>query len=260
MPSRLATSMTAPAASRTWPTEPGAPVIPSACRVWIESITQTSGRSASSVASTGLDRGLGERRHRRAPRRRAARPAAGPAPPTPRRRRRATRRPARAEVAERHPGQGALADPGRAAEQDQRARHQAAAEHAVELGDPGAQPVDRRRLDLAQRHRPCGRRRGGPPAPRAGARRRGSAAPRPACSTPRSPGSARSRSARRGRTPGRRTGVSPRHPLRLRTPWDESTPVPQRRPSCVRPFDASRPAAVIGAAKADPDGLRRRER
>ena len=44
--------MTPPAASRTWPTEPGAPVMPSACRVWIESITQTSGRSASSVAST----------------------------------------------------------------------------------------------------------------------------------------------------------------------------------------------------------------
>ena len=52
MSSRLATSMIAAAHSRTCPTEPGAPVIPSACSVWIESITQTSGRSASSVAST----------------------------------------------------------------------------------------------------------------------------------------------------------------------------------------------------------------
>ena len=52
MPSRLATSMIAPAASRTWPTDPGAPVIPSTYSVWIESITQASGRSASSAAST----------------------------------------------------------------------------------------------------------------------------------------------------------------------------------------------------------------
>ena len=40
---------------------PGAPVMPSACRVWIESITQTAGRSASSVGEDGLDRGLGQR-------------------------------------------------------------------------------------------------------------------------------------------------------------------------------------------------------
>ena len=57
------------------------------------------------------------------------------------------------EVAERHPGEGRLADPGRAAEQDQRAGDEAAAEHAVELGDPGAQPVDRGRRDVAQRDR-----------------------------------------------------------------------------------------------------------
>ena len=49
---RFATSIIALAASRTCPTEPGAPVIPSACSVWIESITQASGRSASSVAIT----------------------------------------------------------------------------------------------------------------------------------------------------------------------------------------------------------------
>ena len=44
--------MIAVAASRTCPTEPGAPLSPSACIVWIESITQTSGPSASIVAST----------------------------------------------------------------------------------------------------------------------------------------------------------------------------------------------------------------
>ena len=49
---RFAASITALAASRTCPTEPGAPVIPSACSVWIESITQAAGRSASSVART----------------------------------------------------------------------------------------------------------------------------------------------------------------------------------------------------------------
>ena len=47
---RLATCMIAAAASRTWPTDPGAPPISSTCRVWIESTTQASGRSASSVA------------------------------------------------------------------------------------------------------------------------------------------------------------------------------------------------------------------
>ena len=40
------------AASRTCPTEPGAPLMPSAWRVWTESITQAAGRSASSVAVT----------------------------------------------------------------------------------------------------------------------------------------------------------------------------------------------------------------
>ena len=48
-----------------------------------------------------------------------------------------------------------------AAEQHHRARHQAAAEHAVELVDAGAQPADRGRRDVAQRTglaavpRPC---------------------------------------------------------------------------------------------------------
>ena len=48
----FATRASRPATSRTWPTDPAAPVSPAACSVWTESITQTSGRSASSVAST----------------------------------------------------------------------------------------------------------------------------------------------------------------------------------------------------------------
>ena len=52
MPIRFATSMTSFADSRTWATDPGAPVSSDECRVWIESITQASGRSASSAAST----------------------------------------------------------------------------------------------------------------------------------------------------------------------------------------------------------------
>ena len=112
--------------------------------------------------------------------------------------------PGGAEVAERHPGQRRLADPGRAAEQDQRARDEAAAEDPVELGDPGAQPVDLGRRDVAQRHRP--RRRARPPRrrPPLAPASRPASAPRPACSTRRSRRSARTRSAPRGRRTGRR--------------------------------------------------------
>ena len=46
------------------------------------------------------------------------------------------RLPAGGDVGERHRGQGALPDPRGPAEQDERARHHAAAEHAVELADP----------------------------------------------------------------------------------------------------------------------------
>ena len=67
------------------------------------------------------------------------------------------------EVAERHRGQRRLADAGRAAEQHERAGHEPAAEHAVELADPGLQPRDLRRLDLGEGDgldRPAGRGRG----------------------------------------------------------------------------------------------------
>ena len=61
-----------------------------------------------------------------------------------------------AQVAERAGGDRRLADARRAAEQDERAGHEAAAEHAVELADAGAQARDARRLDLGQ---PDGRQR-----------------------------------------------------------------------------------------------------
>ena len=64
------------------------------------------------------------------------------------------RRPGAGEVAERHRGQRRLADAGRAAEQHERAGHEPAPEHAVELPDPGAQPRDLRRLDVGERDRP----------------------------------------------------------------------------------------------------------
>ena len=44
--------------------------------------------------------------------------------------------------------------PGRAADQHERARHEAAAEHAVELADAGAHARHRRGLDLGERDRP----------------------------------------------------------------------------------------------------------
>ena len=52
------------------------------------------------------------------------------------------RAPGAREVAQRHAGQRRLADARRAAEQHERAGHEAAAEHAVELADPGRQPRD----------------------------------------------------------------------------------------------------------------------
>ena len=66
MPLRLATSISALAASRTCATEPGALVSSAECSVWTESTTQASGRSASIAATTRAEVRLGERRHRRA--------------------------------------------------------------------------------------------------------------------------------------------------------------------------------------------------
>jgi hypothetical protein len=74
-------------------------------------------------------------------------------------------------MAEDHAGQGRLADAGRAAEQDHRPRDDAAPQHAVELSDPGLQPGDPLRGDVAQRHRPPGRCAAARGAPRPAGRR-----------------------------------------------------------------------------------------
>ena len=143
---------------------------PRACSVCTESITQTSGRSGSSVAST-VSRSVSASTGPAARPRAAARPAAGSAPPTPRRRRTASAGPAPSRLPERHRRERRLADAGRAADQHERAGHEAAAEDAVELADPGLQPRVARRLDVGEPQR-LGR------AARAPRRRAASAAPR----------------------------------------------------------------------------------
>ena len=177
--------MIRPATSRTWPTEPGAPVSSAACSVCTESITQTSGRSASSVARTA-SRSVSATTGTwsAAPPSRSARSricAADSSPET-----YSVARPAAGEVAERHRGQGRLADARRAAEQHQRPGHEAAAEHPVELADPGREPRDPGRTSASV----TGLRPGRPRAPAAPRPRRRGRTPRRACSTPRSRGTA----------------------------------------------------------------------
>ena len=75
------------------------------------------------------------------------------------------------EVRRRLQQQRGLADAGLAAEQHERARHDAAAEHAVELVDAGRQPHGLRRFDVGVQRRACSTRR----AARSGARAPGAA-------------------------------------------------------------------------------------
>ena len=115
------------------------------------------------------------------------------------------------QVSEHHVRQRRLADPGRAAEQHQRAGHQAAAEDAIELADAGRHAPDAaphrppragRRETSRSRAAPAPRVAAGPgehPAPRAGAQR----APPRACSTPHTPGTARATGRTGGRTESR---------------------------------------------------------
>ncbi len=98
-----------------------------------------------------------------------------------------------------------LADAGLAADEHERRGHEPAAEHAVELGDAGRDPV--RLLGLR-------RRRAGGAARRSAARRhRAAAAPRrPSSRTPRSRGSGRASGRWRCRTRCRRAGRPPPSP------------------------------------------------
>src|SRR5204862_4994955 len=68
---------------------------------------------------------------------------------------------------ERTAGDGRLADAGRAADQDERAWHEAAAQNTVELADAGLETAHRRGPHLRERNRPQGA-----GSPRASGRRR----------------------------------------------------------------------------------------
>ena len=152
MPSRLATSMIAAGRLPHLPHGPRRPGHP----LDVQRLDRVDHAGVGSLRlerrEHGLDRGLGQDRHRQ-------RVVAQPLGPQPHLGGRLLAGdvedapPGGAEVAERHPGERALADSRRAAEQDQRARHEPAAQHPIELGDPGEQAIDGRRLHLAQRDR-----------------------------------------------------------------------------------------------------------
>ena len=150
--------------------------------------------------------GLGDHRHRQR--------LAGPQPlcPQPDLRRRLlgrhVQRPAArgAQVGQHHRRQRRLADPGRAADQHQRAGHDPAAEDVVELADAGAQPAVVVGLHLAQRDRldrlnAAPKRAADRPAALPG---RAVARARPACSTRRTPDSVPPSGQSHGRTVSRR--------------------------------------------------------
>ena len=148
----LATRISAAATSLTWVTPPGTPSMPAAPMVCTESTTSSVGTHLLDVGEHGAEVGLGGEEQ-------LVVDAAG------------------AVGAQPHLGGGllagdveraalvagglrghleqqrALADAGLAGEQDRRARHQAAAEHPVELGHPAG--AERRLLDrhLADRDR-----------------------------------------------------------------------------------------------------------
>ena len=212
-------------------------------------MTQTSGRSASERRHHGLQVGL--RQHRDVERR--AREPLGAQADLRRRllARDVERPPAGAlQVAERHRRQRRLADARRAADQHQRAGHEPAAEHAVQLADrrsAGARAAtaltvgQRHRLDRAPGRRAC---RGRPPW-------RARAPPRPACSTPRTPGTA----------PCHR-GVSPPQAEQVKTvvARGHGSDDGRRRAGRVRPRPGRRQRAVPSAGGSAPQrhGLRGR--
>ena len=162
MPLRLATSITRVATSRTWPTVPAAPLRSAAVSVCTESITQTSGRAASSTARRRVEVRLREDRDVERSGRGSLLEPLGSQPDLRRGLLAADvqRRAARAlEQAERHRRERRLADPRRAAEQDQRAGNEAPAEQAIQLADPGLKARRAVGGDVAQAQR-LGRSRG----------------------------------------------------------------------------------------------------
>ena len=181
-PRSLASRTSRWAHARTWATEPGAEptvgVVDGLDRVDDE---RASGATSSSV---GERRGRGRvsaTSHRPSvERRRGARPAAAPAGATPRPTRRARGPPATtaADLGQ----QRRLADARLAADERDRAGHEPAAEHPVELGDAGRAGRRTRRVDLGDRR--------GREAADAGALEPPTAppAPRRGCPTRRTPG------------------------------------------------------------------------
>ena len=137
-------------------TEPGGEPSSGSTTVWMESTTTTDGRTSSSAATiagstlSAMQPQAGLARHRAAP--------PGPAPaacsPRPRRRGRA-RRPPPAGPAPASSERG-LADAGLAAEEGDRARHQASAQDPVELGHPRG-PAPRSRSRRPRGSAPAGR-------------------------------------------------------------------------------------------------------
>ena len=163
----LATRISRPATSRTWPTEPGEP------RQRRRRRAPGPSRSTHDLGPLGLDRGdhgvevgLGHDRH---PQRGRAEPLGAQPDLGGRLLARHVEHLAAGggQVAERRRGDRGLADARRAAEQHQRAGHEAAAEHAVELADAGAHararpaPRPRRAARAAARGPPGGASRPG---------------------------------------------------------------------------------------------------
>ena len=143
------------APSRTWPTEPGADAISGSNTVWIESTARTSGaisrtRSAiagSDVSATTSNDGASA----------CSRP--GPQPHLLDRLLRAHEQAAgagRGHPPHRLEQERALADPGLAAEQRDRARDEPTAEHPVQLRDAGGPPRGGDGIDLGQGHDDAG--------------------------------------------------------------------------------------------------------
>ena len=150
-PRLLAVAASSAADSRTCATEPGADSTRSVASVWIESTSTTAGASAAPRLGERLDPRLGQHEdllgnHREALRAQAQLLRALLAGDV---EEGAERLEARRELERER----ALADPRLAAEQHHAAGHQAAAQHAVELGDPGREPRRRGGLDLAQHAR-----------------------------------------------------------------------------------------------------------
>ena len=140
MPSDLASSISRSAASRTWPTLPGGPSSSSDATVCTESTTRRPGRSAraSSAMRSTLVSATTRIRSPAGPLvspRRAARSRTWAADSSPVAYSTSAPEPGRDLEQERR-----LADPGLAAQQDDRAGHQATAEHAVQLADAHRSP------------------------------------------------------------------------------------------------------------------------